>query len=344
MPTTAARLPTFQTLAETPPCMASEGVDLQRLATLRLREPAPLGQWLGQDLPLLRSENGRLSVFDPQGVWPDAHVPPLNSHLVIVALAPATGCCTWLPGEGSQQRDLAEGDALVLPAGEPGFIQWPAAANANATASALVLGLHPQLLFQADSGRAATARATQPTRLYAQSAVHAPVLHGLALTLQRAALQGDPAAPAVADHVARALAVQLLVQQARHAAGERSPRAGGEERSPHGERDSLGQVRLARALSFLASRIDQPVDLAEAAQAAGCSLHHFAHLFKTAMGVSPMRYLRQQRMQRARELVETTGLSMAEIGDRVGMPDPARFSQAFRAYWKTTPSALRRPG
>ncbi|PTT77782.1 AraC family transcriptional regulator, partial [Pelomonas sp. HMWF004] len=109
-------------------------------------------------------------------------------------------------------------------------------------------------------------------------------------------------------------------------------------------RHGLGQIRLRRVLDHLHARLDQPIDLTEAAHVAGCSVSHFAHLFKTAMGVSPMRYLREQRMLCARELVETTGLSMCEIGLRVGMPEPAQFSQAFRAHWKTAPSSLRRAG
>jgi transcriptional regulator GlxA family with amidase domain len=80
----------------------------------------------------------------------------------------------------------------------------------------------------------------------------------------------------------------------------------------------------------------------DAAQAAGCSVHHFAHLFKSRLGLSPMRHLLKLRMQRALELVQTTPLGMGEIGCQVGLPDPARFSQAFRAYWNTAPSALRR--
>jgi transcriptional regulator GlxA family with amidase domain len=77
---------------------------------------------------------------------------------------------------------------------------------------------------------------------------------------------------------------------------------------------------------------------------AGCSVSHFAHLFKASMGVAPMRYLREQRMLRARELVETTRLSMCEIALRVGIPEPTQFSQAFRAHWRTPPSQLRRRG
>ena len=108
------------------------------------------------------------------------------------------------------------------------------------------------------------------------------------------------------------------------------------------ERAGLSELRLRRVLDHLHARLDQPMDLAEAAGVAGCSVSHFAHLFKAAMGVAPMRYLREQRMLRARELVETTQLSMWEIGLRVGIPEPAQFSQAFRAHWKTPPSQLRR--
>jgi AraC family transcriptional regulator len=303
---------TLEGLADAP------AVDLQRLSQLGQQMPLSAAAWLHASTALLPADGGPLTLFDASGAWPGPYVPPLDRHLVGVALAPVPGCMSWLAGEGLQLRALPAGACFLLPAGEAAFLQLPA------PQALLVLALSPRLLVAAQ-GRG---QGLAPAQLHACSVASDAVVHGLALTLQAAAQRGGPHLGPVVDHLARALAAQLLAQHATRAPLERA---------------GLGHVRLERALAFLNSRIAHEVDLAEAAQVAGCSLHHFAHLFKASMGTSPMRYLRQLRMQRARELVETTRLSMAEIGEQVGLPDPARFSQAFRAHWRVSPSALRRP-
>lgn len=295
---------------------AAGPVDLQRLARLRSRLPQPVREVLRTQgtRPLLAGAEDALLLFQGQPGWQEPYLPPLDSHLVGVAMAPLSVCGTWLAGEGLHQRPLLRGEVLIVPAGAPAWLLL------SEPEHLVWLALRPRQLYgQWRNAAEATLRAC--------AGADDAVLHGLAVTLLAAAHSGSPALPSLAEHLGRALAAQLLAQHSQRGIPARA---------------SLGRARLERALAFLDTRLAQPVDLAEAARVAGCSVPHFAHLFKSAMGVSPMRYLRQRRMQSARELIETTGLSMGEIGHRVGLPDAARFSQAFRAYWKTSPSALRR--
>lgn len=296
-------------------------VDLRRLATLRQQAPRGIDALLASPAgaALLSSRNGDLALWAAHDQWQAPYVPPMQGHLLALTLAPAGGCCSWLPGEGLQRRHLGGGEVLILPAGEAGFVQWPARHQL------LLLSLRPRLLYGSQPARHPAPGAP----LAARSGVVDPVIHGMATTLQAAGQRDPAAAGRMADHLARALAAHLVA----HYRSDPAP--------PHG---GLTQVRLHRVLAFLESRLAEPVCLAEAAEVAGCSVHHFAHLFKAAMGVAPMRYVRDVRMQRARELVETTRLSMREIGLHVGLPEPSRFSQAFRSHWKASPSSLRRPG
>ena len=301
-------------------CTAASGespVDLSRMALLRSRLPQPLRQVLQERgaVPLLPPLDDGLQLFQGHPGWADPYLPPLDGHLVGVAVAPSARCVSWLPGEGLRQRGLQIAELLIVPAGASAYLQVPE------SEALLWLALRPRQLYGTRRDAAPTLRAChgQPD----------PVVHALALALRAAASADSPALPSLVEHLGRALAAQLLA--------EHKPGPG-----PSGNR--LGRQRLERALAFLDTRLAEPVALAEAARVAGCSVHHFAHLFKTSMGVSPMRYLRQRRMQSARELIETTGLSIGEIGYRVGLPDASRFSQAFRAYWKVAPSAFRRQG
>jgi AraC-like DNA-binding protein len=301
---------------------AAAGVDLQRLAWLRLQPPLAVDVLLRDIQPghLLTSRCGDLSLFECHSQWQQAHVPPLGSHLLVLALAPVAAVTAGLPAPGPNERLLNNGDVLIIPAGTPSYVHLPTPHHL------LLLALRPRLFF--GDGAAATRPAEPPAALCASGGVADPVIQGITTTLRAAATSCAAGSAAVlASHLARALAAHLL---ARHATRVRPARSG------------LGSARLQRVLAFMEAQLAEPVVLAEAARVAGCSVHHFAHLFKAQVGLSPMRYLLKLRMQRALELVQTTQLGMGEIGWRVGMPNAARFSQAFRAYWNSPPSALRR--
>jgi len=73
------------------------------------------------------------------------------------------------------------------------------------------------------------------------------------------------------------------------------------------------------------------LDLADVARHAHLSEAHFGRLFRAEVGVSPMQYLRDVRLNRARELLHRTRLTIGEIAHEVGFRDPAYFSRVFKA-------------
>ncbi|WP_460527022.1 helix-turn-helix transcriptional regulator [Flindersiella endophytica] len=104
---------------------------------------------------------------------------------------------------------------------------------------------------------------------------------------------------------------------------------------------SPAHARLAPVLAYVADHFAGPLTLAELAMVAGVSPTHLCHLFSDAVGLSPLQYLQRFRMRRARALLETTDLVVADIGRRVGFADPAYFSRAFRRLEGMTPSRYR---
>ncbi|MCA1556685.1 MAG: helix-turn-helix domain-containing protein [Acidobacteria bacterium] len=68
---------------------------------------------------------------------------------------------------------------------------------------------------------------------------------------------------------------------------------------------------------------------------------HFCHLFKAETGHSPVRYLKAMRLERARELLETTSLSVKEIRASVGLNDESHFARDFRTLYGLTPQKHR---
>ncbi len=70
----------------------------------------------------------------------------------------------------------------------------------------------------------------------------------------------------------------------------------------------------------------------------------FAGRFKQFLGMSPMRYVTECRMQEAVQLLEGTELSVAEIAERSGYESEVAFRKAFRAVIGRPPGQLRRAG
>lgn len=81
--------------------------------------------------------------------------------------------------------------------------------------------------------------------------------------------------------------------------------------------------------------------IAELARRVNLSLSRLRHLFKTEMGMSPAQYLKALRLQRAKDLLETTFLSVKQIMSHVGVSDKSRFAQDFKRAYGLTPARYR---
>ncbi len=81
--------------------------------------------------------------------------------------------------------------------------------------------------------------------------------------------------------------------------------------------------------------------LAELARQVNLSPHRLRHLFKVEMGMSLSQYRKSLRLQKAKELIETTFLTIKEIRVRVGVKDKSRFARDFRKAYGLTPAQYR---
>lgn len=76
----------------------------------------------------------------------------------------------------------------------------------------------------------------------------------------------------------------------------------------------------------------------------GLSLYYFSHLFKREMGESFITYLNKVRINKAKELLLSTSLNIAETCYQVGYNDPNYFTRVFKEYEGVTPSEFKRKG
>ena len=117
---------------------------------------------------------------------------------------------------------------------------------------------------------------------------------------------------------------------------------GGVKIAPSLVRGGLAPWQLNRALEMLKANLDGQIGLSEVARECKLSVSHFVRAFKQAVGQPPYRWLLQQRIDAAKELLLHSGLPMVEIALKCGFADQACFIRAFRKLLDTTPGEWRR--
>ena len=83
------------------------------------------------------------------------------------------------------------------------------------------------------------------------------------------------------------------------------------------------------------------LSLAEFAQSVNLSVWRLCHIFKSDVGMPPIRYLRQLRMERAKDLLESSFLSVKEIAFQVGLNDESHFVRDFKSTYGYSPALYR---
>ncbi|WP_189174727.1 helix-turn-helix domain-containing protein [Streptomyces lasiicapitis] len=99
---------------------------------------------------------------------------------------------------------------------------------------------------------------------------------------------------------------------------------------------------LAPVLDWATERLHQPLGLDDLAAQAGISPRTLARRFADQLGVSPGRWLLQQRVAAAQALLEGTDLPVETVAVRVGLSSAANLRRRFHALVHTTPAAYRR--
>lgn len=99
---------------------------------------------------------------------------------------------------------------------------------------------------------------------------------------------------------------------------------------------------LARALAYMREHLGENLRRDDVARHAGVSPGHFAHVMTERMGCSFTDMLARMRVDRAKELLLRTNLSLSAIAVDCGFYDQSHFNKIFRKVAATSPGAFRR--
>lgn len=101
-------------------------------------------------------------------------------------------------------------------------------------------------------------------------------------------------------------------------------------------------IHLLRAKDLIDRQYAQQLDVPGLAREAHASTAHFSRSFRRAFGETPHKYLLRRRIERAKESLRETDLSVTEISLEVGFRSLGSFSTAFRDLVGEAPSEYAR--
>lgn len=99
--------------------------------------------------------------------------------------------------------------------------------------------------------------------------------------------------------------------------------------------------RIEIVIALMKDDLHRKLSLTKLARSVGLSVSHLHHLFKAELGTTPSRYLHMLRIERAKELLETSSLSIEGVMIRVGAQDRSHFEREFKRECGLTPKQYR---
>lgn len=98
---------------------------------------------------------------------------------------------------------------------------------------------------------------------------------------------------------------------------------------------------IVQAQIWLQDHCYQELKIEHLAQHFGMSVRTFNRRFKAATDQSPMAYVQALRIDMAKDLLQSSNLTVAEVAERVGYKDTSYFNAVFKKLLATTPRAYR---
>lgn len=158
-----------------------------------------------------------------------------------------------------------------------------------------------------------------------------PILQALTESILPSFEVAEVASPLYVDSVLRATSVHLATTY-----GNLSPLTtltGG-----------LAAWQQRRIGELLDANLAGDVSLSELASECGVSTSHFTRAFRKSFGVAPYQYLIERRVQRSKDLLANSALSLSQIAITCGFSDQSHFTRVFNSRVGATPGQWRKGG
>jgi AraC family transcriptional regulator len=156
------------------------------------------------------------------------------------------------------------------------------------------------------------------------------VVYNLGKTLVASLDQPNYTSKVFLDHVLHALNCHFVCSY------------GGLRISAPRSRGGLSPLQMRRATEFLEAHLDGNINLDQVARVCDLSVSHFARAFRQTFRRPPYRWLIERRVARAKDLIASSHLPLAEIAIQSGFGDQGAMNRSFKKILGVTPGICRR--
>jgi AraC family transcriptional regulator len=275
-------------------------------------------------LPLQSSENlGWNGIHVQQHCQPAWESPESanTTHILAVGLNSdviQTEC--WFDGSRQQAQIGGGNNIAIIPAMVPHRVNW------DRETSFSMLSLEPDRLTKI----AYESVTTESVELVPHYAMQDTFIDHIGKSLTAELIENRFGSQLLVDSLTIALSIHLL----RHYSDWHKPL-----------RDYQGGIpkrKMQRAIAYIHDHLAENLTIAAIADELEMSQYYFSRLFKQAIGVSPYRYVMEQRIEAAKHLLKKTPLPISAISERVGFANQNQLTIQFRNLTGTTPSNYRK--
>ncbi len=95
--------------------------------------------------------------------------------------------------------------------------------------------------------------------------------------------------------------------------------------------------KLSKVIQMMEQNIEEPISPSDLASDVGMSTRQLERLFRRYLDRSPKRYYMELRLQKARNLLMQTDMSVINVALACGFASPSHFSKCYRTQYETTP-------
>lgn len=218
----------------------------------------------------------------------------------------------------SQSTEMNLEQVIIVPARVESSARW------NRSHSYLSLCIEPSAFSQ----RVNELIPERSVELQPKFAIADPLIRSIGL-----ALKAETDSPSFGKQIyLDTLLTTLLTHLAKHHAASQPT---------SGQVSGLSHQCLRRVVDYVQSSLDRNISLEELATVACLSVSHFSQQFKLSMGISPYRYVTQQRVEKAKALLKRRDMNISAVSSTLGFADQSHFTRHFKRATGITPKKFR---
>ena len=244
-----------------------------------------------------------------------------HSHPEMQITLPQANAKAWIDCESSKSKQIKAGQSFLVAPNKPHSLDWQETANLT------VLYLHPSFFASAIGNTVPKSCLSSLEEKF--SLVEDPLIQQVGNIFKHVCDRDLAAEVFYAENLGNLLAVYLLKKYLNY------------DIQTTKNAKKLSSTKLNLILDYIEDNLDTKITLSDLANLANVGKFYFCRLFKNSTNITPYKYILQQRVKRAKKLLENPTLPISDISLECGFSSQSHLSKHFQNLVGTTPTKYR---